>query len=48
MHTIIKIKKIITKKVRTKLGSTKIIFIDRCALTFGEPFIYEKGQENKK
>ena len=34
--------------MRTKLGSTKIIFIDRCVLIFKEPFILEKGQENKK
>ena len=40
MRTIIKIEKIITKKVRTKLGSTKIIFIDRGALILREPFIY--------
>ena len=32
-------KKLLTKKVRTKLGSIKIIFIDRCALIFREPFI---------
>ena len=29
----------LTKKVRTKLGPTKIIFIDTCALIFREPFI---------
>ena len=40
MRTIIRIKQIITKKVRTKLGSTRIIFIDRCALIFRETFIY--------
>ena len=34
-----RIKKIITKKkVHTKLGSTKIIFIDRCDLIFRELF----------
>ena len=30
------------------VASTKIIFIDWCALIFREPFIYEKGQGNKK
>ena len=39
MRTIIRIKKIITKTVRTKLGSTKIIFIDRYALIFRETFM---------
>ena len=29
----------ITKKVRTKLGSAKIIFVDRCALIFMGPLI---------
>ena len=35
VHTIIRIKIIVTKKVRTKFGST-----NRRALIFGEPFIY--------
>ena len=39
VRTIISIKEIITKKSITKLGYTKIIFIDRCALIFREPFI---------
>ena len=39
MRTTIRIKKAIRKKVRTKLGITKIIFIDRCALIFREPFM---------
>ena len=34
--------------MRTKLWSTKTIFIDRCELIFREPFIQGKGQENKK
>ena len=33
---------ILLKKVYTKSGSTKIIFIDRCALIFREPLIWEK------
>ena len=32
-------KKLLPKKVRTKLGSTKIIFIDKWGLKFREPFI---------
>ena len=32
-------KTLLPKKVLTKLGSTEIIFIDRCALIFREPFI---------
>ena len=35
VHTIIRIKIIVTNKVRTKLGST-----NRRTLIFGEPFIY--------
>ena len=38
MRTTIRIKKAISKKVRTKLGITKIIFIDRCALIFMQSF----------
>ena len=41
-------KQLLPKKVRTKLGSTEIIFIDRCAVIFREHFVQEKGQENKK
>ena len=41
-------KQLLPKKVSTKLGSTEIIFIDRCALIFREHFVQEKGQENKK
>ena len=39
VRTMIRVKKIITKKVCNKLGSTNIILIDRCALIFREPFI---------
>ena len=35
MHTIIRIKKIITKKMNTKLGSTKIIFRQVCTNIYG-------------
>ena len=34
VDTIIRIKNILPKKVRTKLGSTKFVFIDGCALIF--------------
>ena len=39
VRTIIRIKNVITKKMRTKLGSTKIIFVDSSALIFREPFM---------
>ena len=40
MRTIIRIEKWLPEKVRTKLGSTKIILIDRCTLIVREPFLW--------
>ena len=39
MRIIIRTKKLLPKKVHTKSGFTKTIFIDRCALIFRESFI---------
>ena len=44
-------KKLLPKKVCTKLGSTKIIFIDRCTLIFQGTFYIRKStseQETEK
>ena len=34
-----KTKKLLPKKVCAKLGSTKMIFMEKCAIIFREPFI---------